>query len=87
MRLEGKIIAGEFDNRVNEFSLLQVKHLSVESTINENQMKQLYNYLKKHEHDTDGQIISLYDQLLVRLSQEEIQLLLLDLEKVQSLYH
>jgi len=87
MRLEGNIIAGEFDNRMNEFSLLQVKHLSVESTINENQMKQLYNYLKKHEHDADGQIISLYDQLLVRLSQEEIQLLLLDLEKVQSLYH
>lgn len=87
MLLKGSIISGEFDEEMNEFSLRQVKNLSTESTIGENQFKALFNYLKKHQNEPDGQIITLYDQMPVRLSQEEISLLLTDLEKIQSLYH
>lgn len=87
MQLDGSIIAGEFDEGMNEFTLTQVKHLMTESVIRENQLKALYHYLKKHEDDADGQIITLYDQMPVRLSQEEIKLLLSDLEKVQTMYH
>ncbi|MFB4166206.1 hypothetical protein ACE1TI_21060 [Alteribacillus sp. JSM 102045] len=87
MFIQGHIISGEFDQSINEFSLQKVKNLFIESTISENQMTSIYNYLKKHEHINDGQVITLYDQLPILLSQEEIKLLLSDLEQVQSMYH
>ncbi|MDZ5471310.1 hypothetical protein SM124_06075 [Bacillus sp. 31A1R] len=86
MLLEGRIISGEFDEEMNEFSLQRVKNMSLESTIRENQLMALYEYLKKHQKDTDGQVITLYDQLPLRLSQEEIQLLMRDLDQLRSLY-
>ncbi|WP_394236873.1 hypothetical protein [Niallia oryzisoli] len=87
MQLKGNIISGEFDEQMNEFTLQQMKHFSTESTIKENQLNALYHYLKKHENEPDGQVITLYDQMPVYLSQEDIKHFLSDLEKVQSLYH
>lgn len=87
MLLKGNIIAGEFDELMNEFSVQKVKHFTTETNIKEKQLKSLYDYLKKHRDDTDGQIITLYDQMPVRLSQEEINLFISDLEKVQLMYH
>ncbi|GER68579.1 hypothetical protein BpJC7_22670 [Weizmannia acidilactici] len=86
MHIEGNIISGEFDENLNEFSLQNVKHFYIASTIRENQFRALYDYLKKHQHNNEGQIITLYDQMPVSLSAEEINLLIQDLEKVQSLY-
>jgi hypothetical protein len=86
MLLTGNIISGEFDEHMNEFSLRKVKSLTTESTIKESQLKNLYDYLKKHQNDMDGQIITLYDQIPIWLSQEEINLIISDLEKVQSMY-
>jgi len=86
MLLTGNIISGEFDERLNEFSLKKVKHLSTESTINETQLTSLYDYLKKHQNDIDGQIITLYDQMPIQLTQEEIGHLISDLEKIQLMY-
>lgn len=87
MFLEGNIIAGEFDSSMNEFSLLKVKNFNTESVLKENQINNIYHYLKKHQHENDGQIITLYDQMLVRLSQNEINQLICDLERVMSMYH
>lgn len=87
MQLQGQLITGEFDEGSNEFSLQTLKHFSLETTINEIQFHKLYDYLKKHEEDPDGQIITLYDQLPFRLTQKELHLLLSDLEQVQALYH
>jgi hypothetical protein len=84
--LNGNILTGEFNQLINEFTLQRVKHFNLESTINESQLNMLYDYLKKHQNDPDGQIITLYDQLPVWLSQQEINLLLNDLEKIQSMY-
>jgi hypothetical protein len=86
MLLTGNIISGEFDELMNEFSLQKVKHFTTESIIKERQLKSLNDYLKKHRNDTDGQIITLYDQMPIRLSQEEINLFISDLEKVQLMY-
>lgn len=86
MLLTGNIISGEFDELMNEFSLHKVKYFTTESTIKESQLKSLYDYLKKHRNDIDGQIITLYDQMPIRLSQEEINLFISDLEKVQLMY-
>lgn len=87
MFVKGNIIAGEFDSTINEFSLQKVKNLQTESVLNEDQLNNIYHYLKKHQHEEDGQIITLYDQMLVRLAPNEVNQLIVDLEKVMSLYH
>ncbi|SFA90261.1 MULTISPECIES: hypothetical protein [unclassified Bacillus (in: firmicutes)] len=87
MFVKGNIIAGEFDSTINEFSLQKVKDFETESVLNEDQLINIYHYLKKHQHEEDGQIITLYDQMLVRLAQNEVNQLIVDLEKVMSLYH
>ena len=87
MLLTGNIISGEFDQQMNEFSLQKVKHFTTESTLKQSQLERLYDYLKKNRNDIDGQIITLYDQMPLRLNQEEINLFISDLEKVQLMYH
>jgi uncharacterized protein YneF (UPF0154 family) len=86
MFIQGSIIAGEFDSSLNEFAIQQVKHFETESILTENQLNQIYNYLKRNQHQEDGQIITLYDQMPIRLSQEEINQFIDDLEKVKSMY-
>jgi len=85
--MQGTIIAGEFDSSMNEFSLQKVKSLNTESVLKENQLNNIYHYLKKHQHEDDGQIIILYDQMPLHLTQNEINELICDLERVMSMYH
>jgi hypothetical protein len=87
MYMQGTIIAGEFDSSMNEFSLQKVKNLYTESVLKENQLNNIYHYLKKHQHEDDGQIITLYDQMPLHLTQNEINELICDLERVMSMYH
>lgn len=87
MLVKGNIIAGEFDPTINEFSIQKVKNFETESVLNEDQLNNIYHYLKTHQHEADGQIITLYDQMLVRLAPNEVNQLIVDLEKVMSLYH
>ncbi|MCM3576285.1 hypothetical protein QNH36_19365 [Mesobacillus sp. AQ2] len=87
MYMQGTIIAGEFDSSMNEFSLQKVKSLNTESVLKENQLNNIYHYLKKHQHEDDGQIIILYDQMPLHLTQNEINELICDLERVMSMYH
>ena len=87
MFMQGTIIAGEFDSSMNEFSLQKVKNLNTESVLKENQLNNIYHYLKKHQHEDDGQIITLYDQMPLHLTQNENNELICDLERVMSMYH
>ncbi|MFC7786370.1 MULTISPECIES: hypothetical protein [unclassified Rossellomorea] len=86
MFLQGTIIAGDFDSTTNEFSIQKVKDLNTESVLNKNQIDSIYQYLKKHQNEDDGQIITLNDQMPVRLSQVELNDLISDVEKVLSMY-
>ncbi|MGM0751906.1 MAG: hypothetical protein ACQET6_08225 [Bacillota bacterium] len=87
MFLQGTIIAGEFDSSTNEFSIQKVKDFDTESVLKKNQIDTIYHYLKSHQHEDDGQIITLNDQMPLRLSQIEMNQLILDVEKVLSMYH
>ena len=87
MFLQGTIIAGELDSSINEFSIQRVKNLNTISVLSENQLTNIYHYLKKHQHEGDGQIITLYDQMPLRLTQNEIKELIKDLERVKSMYN
>jgi hypothetical protein len=62
-------------------------HHPTNSTLNENQLKTLYDYLNKHKNEDDGQILTLYDQMPVRLSQEEINQLMNELDKIKNWFH
>ncbi|MGM0900811.1 hypothetical protein [Mesobacillus maritimus] len=82
----GEILSGEFDDADNMFTLQTIKSFQTETTLKKNQLESLYGYLIKHQ-DEDGQIISLFDQMLIRLSQEEVKTLLADLESISRMYH
>ncbi|WP_059173108.1 hypothetical protein [Bacillus sp. FJAT-27445] len=84
MIIEGSIISGEFDPSMNEFSLQKVKNLNTQSVLNENQLTSIYRYLKSHEHEAEGQIITLNDQMPIWLTQDELRQLITDLEEVLS---
>jgi hypothetical protein len=86
MFLRGNIIEGNLDLSVNEFTLQRVKHFYTQSVLTDTQLNSIYKYLKMHK-DEDGQILTLYDQMPLRLSQEESNQLISDIEKVMALYH
>ncbi|WP_332696126.1 hypothetical protein [Halalkalibacter lacteus] len=85
--INGQIISGEFDSEMNEFVLQKVKNYPTESTLKESQFSRLYRYLKEQEGSAGSQVITLYDQMLIPLSNEDIKALLSDLEQIQHLYH
>jgi hypothetical protein len=86
MFLQGNIIEGNLDLSVNEFTLQKVKHFYTQSVLTDTQINNIYQYLKMHK-DEDGLIITLYDQMPLRLTQEESNQLISDIEKVMALYH
>ncbi|SHS08768.1 Uncharacterised protein [Mycobacteroides abscessus subsp. abscessus] len=87
MFLNGAIIDGIFDSSVNEFTLQRVKSFATQSVLNESQINNIYQYLHLHRDNEDGQIITLYDQMPLRLSKEESNQLIGDIEKVMAMYH
>ncbi|NCU18385.1 hypothetical protein [Pallidibacillus pasinlerensis] len=79
--IEGRIFSGSFDEEENTFTLQKVKHFHTETSMKEKQLQQLYQYLSQSKDD-DGQVLTLYDQLLVHLSNEEINDLLNDIDEI-----
>ncbi|WP_085507395.1 hypothetical protein [Thalassobacillus devorans] len=86
MNFSGAIIAGEFDQDSDAFILQQVKQLSTTSSLNKDQFDIIYHYLITNQEDSDGQVLSLNDQLLVRLSQEELQEFIADLDRIKHIF-
>ncbi|CDQ20868.1 hypothetical protein [Halobacillus karajensis] len=86
MDVNGKIIRGEFDRINDEFVLNQVKHITTQSTLNKEQLDTIYDYLNNHKEEDDGQILTLNEQMLIRLSQEESCQFIDDLNKIRELY-
>ncbi|WP_404996952.1 hypothetical protein [Caldifermentibacillus hisashii] len=85
MKIEGMIISGEFDKNAQEFTIQKIKNWYTETVVKEEQVEKLYAYLIRNK-EAEEQILTLYDQLLVRLTKDEMNLLLSDLENVVSLY-
>ncbi|GAE36970.1 hypothetical protein [Halalkalibacter akibai] len=81
----GQILCGEYDKTGNEFIVRKVKNQSTQSVLKKKQVDKLYRYLKNHHEE--GHIITLYDQMLLTLSKEDVDSLLNDLEEIESFYH
>ncbi|GGC77890.1 hypothetical protein GCM10007216_05520 [Thalassobacillus devorans] len=86
MNFSGEILAGEFDRDSDAFILQQVKQLSTSSSLNKDQFDAIYHYLIMNQDDTGGQVLSLNDQLLVRLNQEELQNFIADLDRIKNIF-
>lgn len=84
--LQGNIITGVFDAETSAFEIQKVKSFTTQSILNKNQCENLYNYLSLHEEDEGGQIITLYDQMPLMLTRQEICSLKKDLENIKKLY-
>ncbi|MFC5711811.1 hypothetical protein ACFPU1_03370 [Thalassorhabdus alkalitolerans] len=87
MKIQGNIIAGEFDEKMNEFTLQEIKYFTTQSTLRVNQFTTLYNFLSKHQNESDRQVLTLYDQMPVFLTNKEIEQLIEDLDKIKPLYN
>ena len=83
---EGTLLYGNYDEENQGFTLKRIKNVLTETQLNEQQLYALYEYLKRHEDDSGGQIVSLYDQLLLKLTPEEVKVLLSDLQEVLERY-
>ncbi len=84
--MQGSIISGVYDAEASAFEIHKVKNFSTLSVLNKSQCENLYNYLSLHEDDEDGQIITLYDQMPLMLTRQEICSLKKDLENIKKLY-
>jgi hypothetical protein len=82
----GEIIDGTFFQQDDEFSITQIKHFETESILNKNQLNILEEYLKKQLENQHGCIVTINDQLLVPLANNEIQLLIKDLQNIQQFF-
>ncbi|EIJ78204.1 hypothetical protein PB1_11609 [Bacillus methanolicus PB1] len=83
---EGFIISGEYDKEMKEFAIQKVKEFQTQSVVNQKQVNSLYRYLKSNIDKEEGQVVTLYDQMPVKLSQEEVKQIILDLEHIKSLF-
>ncbi|MBM7663466.1 hypothetical protein JOC85_004342 [Bacillus mesophilus] len=86
IHIQGSIISGDFDENSNQFYIQQLKGFETGSVLTKEQFTKLYLYLKQHEDQPDGQVITLYDQMPVLLTQLQIKQLLKDFEQLQTMY-
>lgn len=87
MKIQGTILLGIFDESENEFTLQQVKHHTTESSLQKNQLHAIYKYLIHHQEDKEGLVLTLYDQMPVKLTQDEISKILRDIEEINQYFH
>lgn len=84
--IEGDLISGIFDRNQNVFSIQKVKHFEIQSILDENLTNHLYRYLKLNEQEEEGIILTLYDQLPIMITKNEIGQFLNDLERVKGFF-
>ncbi|MCA1038200.1 hypothetical protein LCM00_01655 [Bacillus infantis] len=82
--ISGNIVSGEYDDQTEQFSISMIKHFKTQSILTKNQAIQLLDYLYRHKDEEGGQVITLNDQMPLRISSEEINSLILDLERIKS---
>ncbi|MGD6844605.1 hypothetical protein ACQCVH_19090 [Bacillus infantis] len=82
--ISGNIVSGEYDDQTEQFSISMIKHFKTQSILTKNQAIQLLDYLYRHKDEEGGQVITLNDQMPLRISSEEISALILDLERIES---
>jgi hypothetical protein len=84
--ISGSIVSGEYDDQTEQFSISMIKQFRTQSILTKNQAIQLLDYLYRHKDEEGGQVITLNDQMPLRISPEEVSALILDLERIESFF-
>ena len=71
------------DINENEYILTQVKQIPTKSIMTKQQLNAITDYLAKAVHHDDQHIITINDQLPIRLTNEEANQLLSEIEEIQ----
>jgi hypothetical protein len=71
------------DINENEYILTQVKQIPTKSIMTKQQLDAITDYLAKAVHHDDQHIITINDQLPIRLTNEEANKLLSEIEEIQ----
>lgn len=82
--MNGSVISGEIFPEKDEFYVKKIKNFETESILNLNQINAIYDYLSKASHYDNFHIVTINDQLLIKLNNEEIQLMLKDFDQVKN---
>jgi hypothetical protein len=85
--MDNSIISGNINYQTNEFILYKVKDFETQSVIKLNQLNRIFDYLNMVKDEESLPIIMINDQMPVRLSKEEIQQLLKEIENIRSQLH
>ncbi len=71
--IEGQIMSGDFDDEMNVFSLKKIKQFQTQTSLKENQLMALQQYLRQHEHDEEDRsspstikCLSLYRKMILK---------------------
>jgi hypothetical protein len=83
--VHGAIFSGSLDLETHEFVLTEVKEMSTQTVLNRKQLDAIYNYLAKAVNQDEYHVLTLYDQLPVRLSNDEVAKLLIDLTDIKAM--
>lgn len=81
MNINSTILSGEFDETTEELTIERLKHVDTVSVWNRNQIQSVHDYLSSCVADKE-QILTINDQILVRLTQQEIVQLVEEMEKL-----
>ncbi|MBD8071276.1 hypothetical protein [Bacillus sp. PS06] len=76
------IFLGEVSN--NEYILKQVKQIPTQSIMKKQQIQSLSDYLAKAVHHDEHHIITINDQLPIRLTNDEANQLITELESIEQ---
>ncbi|MGP3562574.1 hypothetical protein [Geobacillus sp. BK01] len=82
--VSGYLIAGAYDEQGRTFTIRRFKTFPVESVLEQGDLEQLADYLRRHETDGEGQVVILHGQMPVWLSVDEVRQCLADLDAIRS---
>ena len=83
----GHVLSGELSLQEPSFMLKQVKHLETESYLSIENLSALQHYLQRRYDEGDDFVLTLNDQIPVRFSNKEMELLLLDFHEINNHLH
>ncbi|MDQ0337245.1 hypothetical protein J2S00_000015 [Caldalkalibacillus uzonensis] len=81
------IFEGEIDPVSNNYVLKKVKNLETQSVISPEQIQTIYKHLSKVLNSSEDYVITVNDQMPIRLSHDDIKQLLIELEEIKNGLH
>ncbi|MBB5173803.1 hypothetical protein [Texcoconibacillus texcoconensis] len=80
--MDQSILSGEVDAQSKEYVLRRVKHCETQSVLDAEQLEHLNHHIGQAVEADEEYILTVNDQIPVRLNREEMQQLLLEIRQI-----